>query len=183
MYESYQFISPSNYPKLFDLLSGAVLHYITYLFPNKPRLFCIYLIKDSAIEAKELDVHGFLLLAHGADVEHLTGGFRVGVVPAYHLARAREIRLGQVVEVQVLKNEVFKYLEIYRVLGECTYTVSHDDETCKEPEILIIIKKLYTQFRSDKIVSFILLLFLILRNIFANNPKVDLLIYYCTSSL
>lgn len=83
---------------------------MTHLVLIKPSLISIYLIKDCAIQAKELNVHGLLLLAHSADVEHLAGGLRVGVVSAYDLARAREIRLRQVVKVQVLECEIFKYL-------------------------------------------------------------------------
>lgn len=61
------------------------------------------MVKDSAIEAKELDVHGLVLLAHGAHVEHLARRLQVRIVAAYDFASTREVGLGQIVEVQILK--------------------------------------------------------------------------------
>lgn len=62
-----------------------------------------YLIKNSAVKAKELDIHRLVLLPHRAYVEHLTGRLEVRVVAANHLAGTREIRFREVIEVQILK--------------------------------------------------------------------------------
>lgn len=62
-----------------------------------------YLVKDSAIQAKELNIHGLILLAHGANMEHLAWGLQVCVVATDDFASAREVGLRQIVEVQVLE--------------------------------------------------------------------------------
>lgn len=46
-------------------------------------------------------------LTDGANVEHLTSDFNVGVISTDHFPLAREIRLWQIVEVQILEKTIY----------------------------------------------------------------------------
>lgn len=61
------------------------------------------LVEHRSVQAEELDVHGLVQLPDRAHVEHLARGLQVCVVAANHLTGAREIRLGEIVEVEVLE--------------------------------------------------------------------------------
>lgn len=62
-----------------------------------------HLIKDSAIQAQELNIHGLILLSHRAYMKHLARSLQISVVTADDFTSTREVCFWQVVEVQVLK--------------------------------------------------------------------------------
>lgn len=83
-----------------ELLRLGTVH-LVHPFAH-PRL----LVKHSAVQAQELDVHRLLQLPDRAHVEHLARSLQIGIVTADHFASAREVRLWQVVKVQVLQDSI-----------------------------------------------------------------------------